>query len=232
MRTAFLLIAMLALPAYAAQVVWKWVDEAHVTHYSDTPVPGATKVELGGGNRSAAAPPTRPQPAPANPQPSADAGPAYRNFEIWKPVDNESFSNTGGQVSIAIRVEPALQPEHALSLYLDGRLVEGFAPNTAEFELKDVPRGLHSVTATITNARSAVIQRTSSIRFNVQQVSIAQPPVGPGVRPPAKPQRQGSTKPLISQPSYAALNGARASIDPRTNRPTVTLPRPTPPKQP
>ncbi len=59
MRTVLFLLAFLAIPAFAAQVVWKWVDGDGVTHYSDRAVPGATRMEIsGGGERSATSAPT------------------------------------------------------------------------------------------------------------------------------------------------------------------------------
>ena len=143
MRTVLVLLAFLAIPAFAAQVVWKWVDGDGVTHYSDRPVPGATRMEISsGGERSATSAPT-PSFSSGSPQKEAQEGPTYRNFEIWKPADGEIFINTGGAVPVNIRVEPALQAGHELNLYLDGRLVEGFEPSATSYELKEVPRGSH-----------------------------------------------------------------------------------------
>ncbi|HTY50119.1 MAG TPA: DUF4124 domain-containing protein, partial [Steroidobacteraceae bacterium] len=36
-----------ASTAAMASIVYKWVDADGVTHYSDTPVPGAVRTELG-----------------------------------------------------------------------------------------------------------------------------------------------------------------------------------------
>src|SRR5215207_5500773 len=54
MRTALLFLLALAASglsgAASASDVWKWVDDKGVTHYSDQPVPGATKIEVRAGN--------------------------------------------------------------------------------------------------------------------------------------------------------------------------------------
>ena len=54
MRTALLLLLALAAPVLSSTAmatdVWKWVDEKGVTHYSDQPVAGATKIEVRTGN--------------------------------------------------------------------------------------------------------------------------------------------------------------------------------------
>ena len=234
MRATLLLLVALAAPALANQVVWKWVDKDGVTHYSDRPVSGATRVELSTGN--SAEPAASPSPSSSystNTQSRPEAGPVYRSFEIISPRNDENVVNTGGRVSVRIRFEPSLQTGHTLNLYLDGRLVEGFAPNAQDYDLSDVARGTHNLVATI-NSRSGRLQETSPITFHVRQESAAQPPVGPNLRPPPKPQPRGSNKLPSSQPSYAALNGQRAPVDPATNAPKppkVQKPAPVTPKQ-
>ena len=233
MRTSLVLLASLAGIGFsslglAGQTVWKWVDENGVTHYADRPVPGATRVEISTG-QSVGSSPASPGPtvsSGATPQPAASA-PAYQTFEIWKPGNDETVPNTGGEVTVNIRLEPALRPGHFLRLYLDGRLVEGFPDDTVSFDLKDVPRGQHSLRAVIDTVGGMRLQETASVTFMVRQESIAQPPVGPALRPPPKPQPRGAGNKLpTTQPSYAALHAdvRTAPIDPATNRPVVTKP--------
>jgi hypothetical protein len=192
MRTTLLLLAIFASAAFAAeQTVWKWVDERGVTHYSDRPVPGATKLELNIGRRASDTDNATPSASSTFDRPdSTAAGPTYRNFEIWKPADGESLINTGGAVSVNVRIDPPLQPGHGLSLYLDGRLV-GDGSNATEYSLTEVPRGVHSVMAVVTDRRGQRLQETAPVRFNVRQESIASPPVGPALRPPPKPRPRG-----------------------------------------
>lgn len=220
MRTALLILALLAAPAFASQSVWKWVDDQGVTHYSDRPVQGAQRVEISVGSRADSVQDTPSSTSSANRTPTPAQVTSYREFEIWKPGDNDSVVNTGGVVDVRMRIDPVLQPGHSLYLYLDGRLVEDFPAGALEGSLKDVPRGLHSLLAVIHDRAGKRVQETPVVRFNVRQESVAQPPVGPALRPPpAKPRGQTANKPLTSQPSYAALNGPRPAIDPRTNAP-------------
>ena len=180
MRTALLILALLAAPAFAGQTVWKWVDDKGVTHYSDQPVPGAQRVEISGGSRadSVNASPSTPSSSTSSRSP-APAVTSYRNFEIWKPGDQETIANSGGVVDVRLRYEPELQPGHSLYLYLDGRLVQDFPPTAMEYSLRDVPRGLHSLIAVIQDGRGTRIQESPTVRFTVRQESVAQPPVGP-----------------------------------------------------
>ncbi|HEY6643062.1 DUF4124 domain-containing protein [Povalibacter sp.] len=221
MRTTLLLLAILAGPALAGQVVWKWVDANGVTHYADRPVPGATRMELSTGTTSSSSPTYG---SSSSTQGSTEpAGPAYQTLEIWQPSPEETIANTGGQVTINVRIEPALQPGNSLFLYLDGRLVEGFPGDTSSFELTEVARGAHTATAIVLGTRGERIQQSEPVTFYVRQESVAQPPTGPAQRPPPKPQPRAGNKMATSQPTYAALNPAahQTTIDPRTNRPVV-----------
>jgi hypothetical protein len=235
MRTALLLLLALTAPpfaslALASQTVWKWVDDKGITHYSDRPVPGATKVELSVGSGADSSASSTPPTTSSSPPPAAATGPVYRNFEIWKPQKDEVLVNTGGQVSVNIRVDPALQTGHTLYLYLDGKLVDGFPENTTDYELKEVPRGLHTVVAIINDRRGTRVQDTNRIGFTVRQESIAHPPVGPALRPPPKQRTAAGNKLRTSQPTFAQLNGAHPKIDPRTNAPVVPTAKPKGPK--
>ena len=174
MRIALLLAVTLATPVFAGQVVWKWVDSQGVTHYADRPVPGAQRIELQSGTTTVDTPPpsrtydnsTRPPPA---------AGPAYQNVEIWKPGNDEVLSNVGGNVEVSIRVEPDLRAGDTLSLYLDGRLVEGPAGKAAQFTLTDVFRGSHQLQAIITDQRGERVAQSQPVTFHVRQTSILNP---------------------------------------------------------
>lgn len=230
MRTSLLLLALLSGPVFAAgQTVWKWVDANGVTHYTDRPVPGATRMELSTGS-SAAAPAYSTGSTTSTPEPS---GPPYQTLEIWKPSPDESIVNTGGQVTINVRIEPALRSGNSLFVYLDGRMLD-FPGNTQSFELTDISRGTHTAVAVVTDSRGNRIQESAPVTFHVRQESIAQPPVGPSLRPPPKPQPRAGNKMQTSQPTYAALNPAAPpapKIDPVTNRPvTKAAPKPSTPK--
>jgi len=184
MRTALLLLAMLATPVFASQTVWKWVDEQGVTHFSDRPVPGATKVDISSSNRADVQPSAR----SSSTSPPAAPQVQYRDFEIGKPAEGEVFSNSGGEVPVNIHLNPQLHADHTLALYLDGRLVEGFPENATQYSLSNISRGEHTVLARITDGSGQEITSTNAVHFNVHQQSKGQPPVGPALKPPPKPQ--------------------------------------------
>lgn len=229
MRTALYVLLALAAPAFAGQTVYKWVDEKGVTHFSDQPQAGAEKVELSGGANRAASPP--PAYTPPASQEQAKAGPAYSRFVIASPQQDESIVNTGGKVTVQVATTPGIGAGHSVALYLDGAPVADFNPNSTSFEFSNLPRGTHTVKAVVSEG-SKQLQETPSVTFHVRQESAAQPPVGPSMRS-TPPKRAAGNKLTTRQPSYAALNGAKTAIDPRTNRPVKAKPAPVvPPKAP
>jgi hypothetical protein len=231
MRTALLLLLALAAPllsgSVSAREVWKWIDEKGIPHYSDQPVPGATKIEVSTGSTSQSQRSfdTSSETTP----PAAAPGEAYRTFELAQPQNDQVFINNTGQVDVQVRVDPPLQPEHSLHLYLDGRLIQEYT-GSASYTLQNLPRGTHSLVATINDARGTRVRETAAVMFTVRQESIAQPPVGPSMRPPPKPQPRASNKVLTTQPTYSALHRTPAAIDPATNLPVVKKPAPKPGK--
>ena len=230
MRTALLILIALATSglsgAAAAADIWKWVDANGVTHYSDQPVAGATKIEVRTGNVIGTAPGGSFSSGSSSSSAAPAADPDYRNFEIWRPEPNQSIINTAGVVNVEVRIEPGVRQQHTLNLLLDGRAVQGYPRNALSYELREVPRGTHNVTATVTDQRGQVIATSAGVTFTVRQESIAQPPVGPSLRPPPpKPTPRGAAnKVLTQQPTYGALNGGTPVIDPATNLPVVTKP--------
>jgi len=228
MRTAlYVLLALATVPAFAGQTVWKWVDEKGVTHFSDQPVPGATKMELNSSTRSTVEP--APNYTPPPPTETRPTGPAYSRLAIESPQQDESVINTGGKVSVRIASTPGISPGHVVALYLDGTRVEGFPASGTSYEFAEMPRGTHTLKVVVSTQQGAVIQESQTTTFHVRQESIAKPPVGPNMRTPARP-RTTSNKMRLKQPTYQALNGGRTPIDPSTNLPYKTQPASNGPK--
>lgn len=216
MRTAlYVLLALAAVPATAGQAVWKWVDEKGVTHFSDQPVPGATKMELNSAPASSTPAPTYTPPPSTSTRP---IGPAYSRFVIESPQQDEAIINTGGKVTVRIASTPAIAQDHVVYLYMDGALVQDFPSGAMSHEFSDVPRGSHTLKAEVVTRQGATVAQTPPVTFHVRQQSIANPPVGPNLRNPPRRPTSGN-KMSTTQPSYSALNGAPPRIDPNTNMP-------------
>jgi hypothetical protein len=169
MRTTLLVLLLLTSAASASESVWRWVDGDGVTHYSDRPVPGATKIELRSVNQVNTAGSSSAAPAAADPPPAPAVVENYSAFEISSPAPEQSFINTGGQVSISLRVSPALRPGHTVAVVLDGQPVPGSPGTGLQYVAKDVPRGEHSIAAVISDPAGRQVATASSVRFYVRQ---------------------------------------------------------------
>jgi hypothetical protein len=213
MRSALIVLSLIvASVAFGAEEVWRWVDSNGVTHYSDRPVPGAEKVDLKVQTYTA---PQRTTSRPAQPSqaPEQDA-PDYRSLEIWKPAQDEAIVNTAGSVGVRLRVDPGLAGNHSIFLFLDGKRVDNQPLDALDFQLNEVPRGTHSLTAMVTDADGKTLIQAPPVVFHVVQTSVANPPVGPALRPQPKPRGAAPTR-LPSgalQPSYEELERQRRGI--------------------
>ena len=159
--------------AASAATVYKWVDEHGVTHYSDQPQPGASKVQVEGvqtyatgaqAPQSASAAP--PAPGAAQPPPSSDCA-------IESPVADETFMNAYS-VTGHLRIVPRLEPGERATVVLDGTP----ATNTdagGSFTLAQIERGTHTLSAQVETSSGQVRCRAPTVTFHVQQPSVQNP---------------------------------------------------------
>jgi hypothetical protein len=166
------MVLLITMPVLAANV-WKWRDANGVVHYSDQPVPGAEQVS--GLSSNSYAPKSIGNTTNSS-STSSVASVNYTNVEIWKPSKEMTIANTAGQVSVGVRVEPALASGDRLALYMDGRLVSGFPERGTEYEMSDVERGAHTLVLTVVDAQGKRVIESSPVEFYVQQVSVLNRP--------------------------------------------------------
>jgi hypothetical protein len=204
MRTSLLVLLLLTSVASASESVWRWVDSDGVTHYSDRPVPGATKVELRSVNQMNTAGATTASPAAADTPPTPAAVENYNAFEISSPAPEQSIINTGGQVSISLRVDPSLRPGHTVVVVLDGQPVPGSPGTGLQYIAKDVPRGEHNIAAVITDPSGRQVATAASVRFYVRQATVRGDLPSNRVNTPQRPN--------------PSTNPANPAIPPRTTR--------------
>jgi len=213
MRRALILLVLTMSVAVAAEEVWRWVDADGVTHYSDRPVPGAELIDL---KVQTYTPAPRPETGTTSQPAQQEEETRYRSLEIWKPAQDEAIVNTVGAVSVRLRVDPTLQSNHSIFVYLNGKRLDDQPVDALDYQLTDVPRGTHTLTALVADAEGKTLIQAPPIVFHVVQTSVANPPVGPALRPPPRPQPRGDTSTQLPsgeiQPSYGTLDRQRRGI--------------------
>ncbi|HTE43041.1 MAG TPA: DUF4124 domain-containing protein [Steroidobacteraceae bacterium] len=166
------MLAILATSA-SAQGVWKWVDKNGVTHYSDQPTPGAKRIDLNTVQtydaQEAAIPPSTSSTSDAPAKAAPRAPIAYELVEIQKPVQDQSIIATGGQVQIAVRIEPGVQAGHRVKIEMDGKVISQPDSAATALDLTEVPRGAHTLTASVVTTTGEVLKQSDAVTFHVIQ---------------------------------------------------------------
>lgn len=171
---SYLLLAGLICATAAFATTYKWTDRNGVVHYSDRPAPGAEVIHVPGAQGF---PALRSQPT-TTAQGSSSAGQQqspYLKLDLWKPENDETFTNTGNQVTVRLRLEPDLQPGHTVWLYLDGKRVDGLPAAGETFTLNEVWRGSHTLSAMVADSKGTPLIRSPTVTFHMQQTSVRRP---------------------------------------------------------
>jgi hypothetical protein len=170
---AALLLLFAASSAFATKM-YKWVDAQGVVHYSDTPEPGATEMEVhtaqtyrapavrsgtaGSGGASGSAPPP--------------AGGGYFSCRISDPAPEQSYSSPD-VVPIAVSVSPALQAGDQLVVTVDGSPLP--TSESMQYQITQPDRGAHTISASIRNGEGKTVCTAPSVTFSVQRPSLLSP---------------------------------------------------------
>jgi hypothetical protein len=110
-----------------------------------------------------ALPPPRPRPEPARP--------AYEKLAIVAPANDEAVRSNVGDVSIRAQLAPGLQREHTLELVLDGNVAARSSDGSGVFNLTNVHRGTHVVSARVVDRDGRVLIESPSSKFHMLQAS-------------------------------------------------------------
>jgi hypothetical protein len=196
MNTRLLLLAACLL-AFVSQAqeskvqMWTWKDANGVVHYSDTPGPGAVKVDINVSPGQPAAAPPVPGTKPGSPAPPAAEATVYTSLAIVQPANEASYFDADAVVDVQINSDPSLAEGDSLYLYLDGKRV-GNSGDAQSYSLPNVERGAHSLNAVIFDAQGKEKIRSQPVVFFMKQHTIIPPAhPAPGVQPRPKPTPHG-----------------------------------------
>jgi hypothetical protein len=182
MRKCLILLFAFTATSVSGAPAWTWVDANGQVHFSDTPVPGATRIELSSAQsfgstprqQAPAAGPTARQAAPEKP---TGAPQRYHTFNIVSPKQQETLWNVGTMVNVRVELDPPLQPNHRLDVFLDGER-RNLNSTSTDLALDGVNRGVHTLQAVIVDQSGGEVLRSLATTFMVQQTSIQNPQRG------------------------------------------------------
>ena len=151
--------------------IYRWKnDEGHFV-YSDTPLEGAEKVEIG----EIMVVPAHPLPTSSERATVKLAAVPYKSLEITNPADEQTLrDNSNPSVSVVVSVKPRLQTKfgHELQLLFDGD--EFGAPvSSLRFTLDAVERGSHSLQALVVESDGRIFERSPISTFFIHKQSVS-----------------------------------------------------------
>ena len=169
-----LALALLALTMTSTQAeVYTWINENGVRVYGDEPPEHAQKATL---PKLQSLPDVKP-PAEKKPEVSNNTHPdfaGYQQFIVLSPSEDQMINfGEGGNVTVQLQLQPALQIGHKVTLLLNGRPVETAA--SLQFELDGLARGSYLIQAQIKHQGRLMIS-TPKRRIHVQRPSILNRP--------------------------------------------------------
>ena len=188
MRFQLCLCLFAAVANVAALEVYRSTEAGAGTEYSDTPRAGSKRLEVPAPTSLPSTPVLR---APTSTAPIADSPPRhalpYTQFVLVSPRDAETIHNGGGEISVTVASEPALQAAlgHRLQIVIDG-VPTGSLATHAEFTVSAIDRGAHRVSAIIIDAKHQVLARTEPIHLFLHRRSLKSPLNKPAKKPDAK----------------------------------------------
>lgn len=175
-----IVLVTLALPVNALAVICKSIDADGVVSYADVPAAECPEaVKLPDYSRYSPRPIQRPPPATDNG--GADAAPAfagYTSIEIVSPEVDGTVRNNEGKVPVSIALQPALQADHKVRLFVDGEQVRG-AFNGLDIELSGIERGTHQLRAEVLDIGGKSLIGTANTSFTLRKIGLLD-----GARPP------------------------------------------------
>jgi hypothetical protein len=186
MQTRLLVCLVAPFLLYGAADVYRWTDADGVVHYSDRPTAGAEKVTVLLPPASAAAgPSTATPPVVAGQEPRNRPPRNYKSLTIERPTKDQVLWNIAGQLEVAARADPELDPGHRLQILLDGQPVALLPAGALQTQLSGVFRGAHTVQAEIQDDEGRTLELSDGVPFMVQQTTILKP----AATPPPPPRR-------------------------------------------
>ncbi|HEX4051346.1 MAG TPA: DUF4124 domain-containing protein [Steroidobacteraceae bacterium] len=149
--------------------LYRWVDAQGVIHFSDTPQPGAQKIQV---SPAQTFPSTHVAGGGETAPPSAQQ--VYQACEIAQPNAEQSFY-APEVIGISVRLTPDLRPGDQLALSVDGHGISSIEGSALDFELPMPDRGAHMLQAVVRDAEGHTLCSSTSITIYVQRPSLLAP---------------------------------------------------------
>lgn len=166
MKTSVILIGLMLITQFAYAEIFRWVDEAGNTQYSDQPHKNAEEVKLPGL--------TSYKSPPINSSTSTSTDPAvkpdkYTSFKISEPANESTVRENSGSVAVSIAVEPSLSNDDTIIYDIDGQI---FKQKSTSYGFTGMSRGTHVLKVHIVNSQGKPVTPIISSQFYLKRASV------------------------------------------------------------
>jgi hypothetical protein len=149
--------------------LYRWVDAQGVIHFSDTPQPGAEKMQVAPAQTF----PSTPVAGSELAKPAATAA-VYETCAIEVPTAEQSFYAPEA-VGVSVRLVPDLRDGDQVSVSVDGKDLSSVDGSALDFQVGSPDRGAHTVRAVVRDANGQTLCASMAVTFYVQRPSLLSP---------------------------------------------------------
>lgn len=146
--------------------IYRWVDEAGNTIYSDKRHKDAEKVELPGISSYASKPVSK---TANNNQNNAEEQARYSQFKISEPGNDATVRDNAGRVVVLLELTPALLKGDTVVFDIDGKTYKQKVP---QILFSGIDRGTHILKAYIIDGQGKAVTPVVSSQFHMKRASI------------------------------------------------------------
>jgi hypothetical protein len=165
------IISLLFVCLPVSAEIYRWIDNEGNVIYSDQPNPKAEQIELSPTTTYSPTVTAQPEISIIEETSEADLPVPPYELRIVSPGQNESIWVNSGNLTVSLIVEPTLDAERQdkIRLLLDGSEV-GVQASTS-FELTELSRGQHQLTAEVINQSGQTLTQATVVTFQLHRAS-------------------------------------------------------------
>lgn len=174
MRLLIIFICLLCA-AQAPAEIYKTVDKnGNVVYTDNPPTDDAEAVKL----RAINTLPTQEPRTSDEPMPMAPQAAVNYQVEVISPRNEVVIPPGERDLAVAVSISPGLHPDHLVTYYLDGDLIE--ETQSSSIVIQDVPRGSRTLSIEVIDQQGEVLGKSDPVTVNVIRPPIKKPkPVKP-----------------------------------------------------
>jgi hypothetical protein len=95
----------------------------------------------------------------------------YTELQILEPEENQTIRNDEGEVRVGILLDPALRDGHKMVLKVNGAPLAN-NPGSTHLMLNNVPRGSHTLDASIVNEEGETLISAPPVHFHMRKAGL------------------------------------------------------------